>query len=165
MQTIEAPTSMASPISPYSAMTLVYAHIVHTVSAFTPAANPVAAPPVHAKTVQQPSGFGRAGPHRIDDVARAITGEQRPRMGEQSAYRIEALVDPREERAVSLGPVFRDGGESGIRQHTQQAQCACAENLQHAPDAACAVMPIGARHKGDQQRHDGIDDDSGARLA
>ena len=45
MQTIEAPTSMASPISPYSAMTLVYAHIVHTVSAFTPAANPVAAPP------------------------------------------------------------------------------------------------------------------------
>ncbi|RDX07828.1 hypothetical protein CE165_04865 [Bifidobacterium longum] len=119
---------------------------------------------VHAKTVQQPSGFGRAGPHRIDDVARAITGEQRPRMGEQSAYRIEALVDPREERAVSLGPVFRDGGESGIRQHTQQAQCKCAENLQHAPDAACAVMPIGARHKGDQQRHDGIDDDSGAGL-
>mgnify|MGYP000013653102 CR=1 FL=1 len=44
---------------------------------------------VHAKTVQQPSGFGRAGPHRIDDVARTITGEQRPRMGEQSAYRIE----------------------------------------------------------------------------
>ena len=88
MQTIEAPTSMASPISPYSAMTLVYAHIVHTVSAFTRPRIPLAAR-VHTKTVQQPSGFGRAGPHRIDDVARAITGEQRPRMGEQSAYRIE----------------------------------------------------------------------------
>ena len=55
----------------------------------------------------------------------------------------------------------------GCRQKKSQKamnQCACAENLQHAPDAACAVMPIGARHKGDQQRHDGIDDDSGAGL-
>lgn len=42
---MEAMTSKTRPINPYSATTLVYAHIVHTVSAFMPAANPVAAPP------------------------------------------------------------------------------------------------------------------------
>ena len=45
METMEAMTSRTRPINPYSATTLVYAHIVHTVSAFMPAANPTAALP------------------------------------------------------------------------------------------------------------------------
>ena len=35
----------------------------------------------------------------VDDVAGAISGKHRPRMGEQPAYRVKTLVDSREERS------------------------------------------------------------------
>ena len=50
----------------------------------------------------------RAGPYRVDDVAGAISGKHRPRMGEQPTYRVKTLIDSREERSVSFGTVFRN---------------------------------------------------------
>lgn len=53
---------------------------------------------IHAQAIQQSSRMLRAGPYRVDDVAGAISGKHRPRMGEQPAYRVKTLVDSREER-------------------------------------------------------------------
>ena len=54
---------------------------------------------IHAQAIQQSSRMLRAGPYRVDDVAGAISGKHRPRMGEQPAYRVKTLVDSREERS------------------------------------------------------------------
>lgn len=54
---------------------------------------------IHAQAIQQSSRMLRAGPYRVDDVAGAISGKHRPRMGEQPAYWVKTLVDSREERS------------------------------------------------------------------
>lgn len=54
---------------------------------------------IHAQAIQQSFRMLRAGPYRVDDVTGAISGKHRPRMGEQSAYRVKTLVDSHEERS------------------------------------------------------------------
>ena len=54
---------------------------------------------IHAQAIQQSFRMLRTGPYRVDDVTGAISGKHRPRMGEQSAYRVKTLVDSHEERS------------------------------------------------------------------
>lgn len=85
-------------------------------------------------------------------------------MGEQAAERIEALVDSRKERTVSLRAVFGYGSQPGVGKHAHQSKQACSGKLRHATQSLLPIMPRVVHDDGDQQRHNGVDDDSGAGL-
>ena len=63
-----------------------------------------------------------------------------------------------------LRAVFGNGSQPGVGKHAHQSKQACSGKLRHATQSLLPIMPRVVHDDGDQQRHNGVDDDSGAGL-